>query len=145
MLSVARDRAAVLLGAVLILALAAGCGGQDVTRPKLERDVASTFVNLRATQLRIEGRTVPTEGGAIAVCRRVGSKRSIGPGKDWRCTITVPGPGVAAGVSVRYALTARANACYTATRADFEHQHIRSASGRLVKNPLYIFDGCLSA
>ncbi len=123
----------------------AGCGGQDVKQPKLQHDVAATFLNLLATQDRIEGKAAPRNLQASAHCFRAGAKKSVGPGKDWRCTITVSARPEGPPLSVRYALTARANACYTATRADFKQQQIRSASGSLVKNPLYIFDGCLSA
>ncbi len=80
-----------VLAVAAVFAAAAGRGGDDITRRRLERAIAPTFANLyvqRAAILGESGITVASIG-ASAACDRGGAKvADVGPGPDWICMIT---------------------------------------------------------
>ena len=71
---------------------------------------------------------------------------SSGAGDDWSCQLYVTGPHIGR-LEVDYGVTIRPNGCYTAEgqRSVIGPLHIKTADGGVAVNPLYAFDGCMSA
>lgn len=117
----------------------------DITKPRLERDVASTFSNQYVHQHQLLGVNVDAPRVATT-CRKGGpTVPDQGPGKDWVCVVSWTEANPSAHGESRYEVGARTEACYTATdpKLTANNQFIRNHStGADVDNPLYQFDGC---
>lgn len=138
--SVARGGSTTAAVVVLLLA-AAGCGRQEFTQAKLERDFARTYANLVEVERSIVGRPA-SAGRASASCARENPNAAdAGPG-EWRCRVSRSGPPSAA---QEYEVELKANGCWRARRRGFRAPTIRAATtGRDVPAPTYGFDGCLA-
>ena len=132
--------------AVLTVVLSA-CGPDDVTRPRLEAAVSTTFANLFVRQQALLGRPgVGAEAvAARASCTRPGTAPGAAPhgAGEWRCALrwtAVDGmPTTAA-----YDVQARAGGCFTATGPEsvVGPPSITGPDGTAVVNPVAAFDGC---
>jgi hypothetical protein len=139
---------AIFIGGSLLV----GCTGQDVTKPVLERDISVVYVNRLAAKEEILGN--PSTGlEATANCYRGGPDQAdVGPGKDWRCDLTV-GDADGSRPATSYFVIARTNACWAALvetlAATAETVDVATmadpATGTSVTDPVGAFDGCLPA
>jgi hypothetical protein len=143
----------VLTALVAILALGtavvAGNGGSSVTRPRLERSLATVFSNVYAQQARIQGRhgITPASLHATAMCDKHGAENlDQGPGGDWVCLMSwtdpeVPMPPEGYG---KFELNVHSNDCYTASGPSKLTGFLTMTDkhGREVTNPVFEFDGC---
>jgi len=135
----------VLLGSAV---LATG-SGSSVTRPRLERSLATTFANLYVEQARILGRhdLTPESLHAEAMCDKHGPDvPDVGPGGDWVCLVgwddperPLPPEGYG-----KFELNVHSNDCYTVSGPSklTGFLTITDAQGREVTNPVFEFDGC---
>jgi len=129
------------------------CGGQDVTRPALETDIATVYANREQAREQLLGGNAQAGPPEVAArCYRGGPDQpDVGPGKDWRCDLTVHGSTGAPTVS--YLVNARTNACWTALpetlSATAEAVDVATmtdpSTGATVADPTGGFDGCLQA
>lgn len=136
----ARTRtAAALLG----LAALVGCGPQDVTAPRLDRSVATTFANLYAYQQTVLGLPGEQARNVTASCGKAGGGAQVGAGDGWTCTVLLVDPAGAVH-NVPYDLSVQADACWHANGPPGVVGAARelAADGRTVVNPLFAFDGC---
>jgi hypothetical protein len=138
-------RATKLIGLGLA-ALAVSSCTSDVTRQRVEADMALDFANQLKLTAGILGQPVPKAVSDHVSCDKGGPKvADKGPGKDWVCMVTYTadnGPST----TTRYELFVHGEACYTATDpALIEQPSITKAStGKSVPNPLEQFDGCFN-
>lgn len=138
-LAAAALTAAVLLGA-------AGCSGDGITRPKLERSLGPTFSNLYADQQALLGRTpvVAASVTRFARCTRgLTSEHDRGAGPDWTCVVRFPSPDGHV-EPITYEVDMRPDGCYAAQGPALVvgQQQLTDPSGRRRTNPLYAFNGC---
>ena len=123
----------------------AGCGGPDVTRPRLERAVTGAYAPLYAQQQGLLGRRVaPAATRAAASCDRGGPARAdVGPGPDWACTLVWDDAAGRPATAV-YEVEVRADGCYRATGPPsvVGQQQLPLPGGSTAVNPVYAFDGC---
>lgn len=140
-----------LLIAVLVVAVTAGAlvlaglipHGPDITRERVEVDLAAVWPNQYAQLARLQGKpatAVPAEGVS---CDKGGpGVPDRGPGRNWVCTFTYTAGGRTH--SARYEMIVRGEACYTATDPALIESPtvVDPATGSSVPNPLYQFDGC---
>jgi hypothetical protein len=137
--------AAALIAVVALFGVTAGRGGEDITRPRLERAIAPTFANLyvqRATLLGEPGVTVASIA-AQAACDRGGPKvRDVGPGPDWICMITFTDD-QGQRQQGKFEVQARADATYVAGGPSklVGPATITDVHGNDVPNPAFEFDG----
>lgn len=140
-----------LLVAVLVVAATSGVlilvglipHGPDITRERVEVDLAAVWPNQYAQLARLQGEPA----GAVSV-KRVSCDKGgpavpdRGPGRNWVCTFTYTDGGRAR--PARYEMIVRGEACYTATDPALIESPtvVDPATGASVPNPLYQFDGC---
>jgi ABC-2 type transport system permease protein len=140
---------AAAVAVVALLGLAGGLGPAAVTRVRLQDSLATAFERLTVLQQHELGRSVPNGARleALTRCYRHAA-RSVGPGDDWSCTITLLHPSVTgsplATTSVTYDTSVKSEGCYKAqapptfvgsqTMTDTRHQR--------VVNPLFVIYGC---
>jgi hypothetical protein len=139
-----RSTPLVLLLLVALALLVSGCGSVDITRARLEREIAPTFTNYANHAREVAGKDGPGATHAKASCEKGGPEvADQGSGKDWVCAVTYRDASGAERES-RYEVNVHTEACYTATdpKLTAGHQSMTDAHGDLVDNPLYQFDGC---
>ena len=145
----ARSTRLALLGAATAALLwLSGCGGSDVTKARLERNLPVTFANLYVQQAQILGHKNVTAQSlhARAQCDKGGPKvTDRGPGADWICLMSwkdsnVPLPD---GYG-KFELNAHSNDCFTAGGPSklVGLQTITDTHGNDVPNPVFEFDDC---
>ena len=120
-----------------------------ITSQRVEGSVRETFTDLVVVQQGLLGHAEDaTSFKVYPFCKResVITGPSSGAGDDWSCQLYVTGPHVGR-LEVDYAVTIRPNGCYTAEgqRSVIGPLHIKTADGGVAVNPLYAFDGCMSA
>jgi hypothetical protein len=132
--------------AVGAVASLAGCGGNDITKARLERALAPTFANLyvqRAQILGLPGVTVASTAPS-ADCDRGGPKvADVGPGADWICLVTF-NDADGKKQTGKFELQVRANSTYVAggpTKLMGPVMITDKRTGRDVPNPAFEFDG----
>jgi hypothetical protein len=128
------------VAAVLGLVLS-GCGGPAVTNSRLQAAVGVSFARLYVLQQNELGHDV-TAPDPSSVCVRNGSAALTGAG-SWTCAVHFPSPdGHIQPLS--FDVEVQPIGCYTAAGppATVGPQKMQSASGAMVTNPLFTFDGC---
>src|SRR3954447_1349140 len=139
--------AAVAVVAVALIALA-GCGGSDVTKARLERNLPETFSNLYVQQAKLLGHRGITVQSlhAKASCDKGGPKvADRGPGSDWICLMSWKDPNVPLpDGTAKFEVNAHSNDCFTAGGPSkfVGPLTITDAHGRDVSNPVFEFDSC---
>lgn len=139
--------AAVLIAAGAVVGLT-GCGGSDVTKARLERNLPQTFANLYVQQARLLGHTGITAQSlrARASCDKGGPKvADRGPGADWICLMSWKDPNVPLPDGYgKFEINAHSNDCYTAGGPSklVGLQTITDTHGNDVDNPVFEFDSC---
>ncbi len=137
--------AVVALGSAVI---ATSGDSSNVTRPRLERSLTTTFSNVYVKQAALEGRTVtPASLHAKAMCDKAGAdNKDVGPGGDWNCLMSwtdpeVPMPPEGYG---KFELNVHSNDCYTASGPSklTGFLTMTDTNGNVVTNPVFEFDGC---
>jgi hypothetical protein len=124
------------------------CGGSDVTKARLERNLPQTFANLYVQQAKILGHdNITTQSlHARAQCDKGGPKvADQGPGADWICLMSWKDPNVPLPDGTgKFELNAHSNDCYTAGGPSklIGLQTITDTHGNDVPNPVFEFDGC---
>jgi hypothetical protein len=137
-----------LLVAAAAAVLLAGCGGSDVTRARLERNLPQTFSNLYVQQAQILGHKGITVASlhARAQCDKGGPKvADRGPGADWICLMKWNDPNVQLPDGYgKFEVSAHSNDCYTAGGPSklVGLQTITDTHGNDVNNPVFEFDAC---
>ena len=137
-----------LLPLLALIALLAGCGGSDVTRARLERNLPQTFSNLYVQQAKLLGRGDITVQSlhARTQCDKGGPKvADRGPGADWICRMKWHDPNVPLPDGYgKFEVNAHSNDCYTAGGPSklIGLQTITDRRGRDVTNPVFEFDAC---
>jgi hypothetical protein len=137
-----------LLIALLALVVLGGCGGSDVTKARLERNLPQTFSNLYVQQAGLLGHKGITVDSlhAQAQCDKGGPKvADRGPGADWICLMRWTDPNVPLpDGSGKFELSAHSNDCYTAGGPSklVGLQTITDTHGNDVPNPVFEFDSC---
>ena len=138
---------AVLTALIALGAVVSRSSSVDITRPRLERDVAHSYANQYVEQQRLLGKRASAPH-ATAKCTKGGpTVADQGPGKDWVCAVSWTSTDTSDRGESRYEVGARTEACYTATdpKLTASHQFVRAqATGKDVDNPLYQFDGCFN-
>jgi hypothetical protein len=126
----------------------AGCGGSDVTKARLERNLPQTFANLYVQQATLLGHKNITKQSlhAQAQCDKGGPKvADRGPGADWICLMRWNDANVELPDGYgKFELNAHSNDCYTAGGPSklVGLQTITDAHGNDVPNPVFEFDSC---
>lgn len=137
--------AAVGLGGVAI----ATSKGTAITRPRLERSVATSFDNVYSQQAALLGHkgVTPSSMRTKIMCDKGPGVPQSGPGTGWNCLASwhdpsVPMPSTGYG---KLEVSVHTNGCYTvgAPSTLVGYQTITDKNGRTVNNPAYEFDGCL--
>jgi hypothetical protein len=140
-----KPRLLIALAALLVLG---GCGGSDVTKARLERNLPQTFANLYVQQAQLLGHKGITVSSlhAQAQCDKGGPKvADRGPGADWICLMRWTDPNVPLpDGSGKFELSAHSNDCYTAGGPSklVGLQTITDVHGNDVPNPVFEFDSC---
>jgi hypothetical protein len=130
-----------------VLALSA-CGGSDITRARLERNLPQTFANLYVQQAALLGHKGITVQNlhARAQCDKGGPKvPDHGPGADWICLMSWKDPNVPLpDGSGKFELNVHSNDCYTAGGPSklVGLITITDTHGNDVDNPVFEFDSC---
>jgi hypothetical protein len=138
-----------LIAAVCAVALSA-CGGTDVTRARLERNLPQTFANLYVQQAQVLGHQGITVASlhAQAQCDKGGPKLADhGPGADWICLMRWNDPNVPLpDASGKFELNVHSNDCYTAGGPSklVGSITITDKHGNDVDNPVFEFDSCFN-
>ena len=141
-------RLAVIVIAAGTLLGISGCGGSDVTKARLERNLPQTFANLYVQQAKIIGhRNISTQSlHARAHCDKGGPKvADRGPGADWICLMSWKDPNVQLPDGYgKFELNAHSNDCYTASGPSklVGLQTITDTRRNDVPNPVFEFDAC---
>ncbi len=132
-------------GALVLAAALSGCASSpDITRQRVEDDLAATWSNQYGQTRLIQG-SPPARPAARTTCDKGGpSVPDSGPGKNWVCIVSYARPGSGMSDRLRYEVAVRGEACYTAILpALIEKPTLTDkASGRIVQNPIEAFDGC---
>src|SRR3954467_4820633 len=141
-------RSIVILAALLAALGLSACGGSDVTRARLERNLPQAFSNLYVQQARLLGHQGITVQSlhARAQCDKGGPKvADRGPGADWICLMSWKDPNVKLpDGSGKFEVSAHSNDCYTAGGPSklVGLQTITDTHGNDVSNPVFEFDAC---
>lgn len=144
----ALPRLAVLGAAAVALVSLSACGGSDVTKARLERNLPRTFANLYVQQAKILGHNGITVASlhAKASCDKGGPKvADRGPGADWICMMAWSDPNVPLpDGSAKFEINAHSNDCYTAGGPSkfVGTLAITDTHGHDVTNPVFEFDSC---
>jgi hypothetical protein len=142
------SRAAMLLIAGAAILGLAGCGGSDITKARLERNLPQTFANLYVQQANLLGHKGITVQSlhARASCDKGGPKvADRGPGADWICLMNWTDPNVTLPDGYgKFELNAHSNDCYTAGGPSklVGLQTITDSHGNDATNPVFEFDSC---
>lgn len=139
----------VAVAIVVLLGAAGGLGSAAVTHARLEGSIAEVFERLTLLQQRELGHRVPagTRLQLLADCYRH-SGRSVGPGDDWSCTLTLLGPAGNAEAfqttPVTYDVSVKSEGCYKAQAPPsfVGSQTMTDAHRHSVVNPLFSIYGC---
>ncbi|MGI5183097.1 hypothetical protein ACQEVZ_43255 [Dactylosporangium sp. CA-152071] len=136
---------AVLAVVAAVFAATAGHGGEDITKPRLERAIAPTFANLYVQRSTILGKTGVTVASidAHAACDRGGPKvPDTGPGANWICMIAFTDD-AGQRQEGKFEVTANADATYVAGGPSklVGLATITDTRGVDVTNPAFEFDG----
>lgn len=134
-------------GGLLVLA-GTGCSS-SIRSAALSEAVAVEFTHLYTLNQR--ERAYPIDATTLhttARCRRDNQDSPLaGPGDDWLCNLVWRTP-QATSAGATYAVTVRADGCFTADGdgpADLVGSStLVDAEGETVLNPLWAFDGCLA-
>jgi ABC-2 type transport system permease protein len=140
---------AAAVGVVALLGLAGGLGPTAVTRVRLQDSLATAFERLTVLQQHELGRSVPDGARleALTRCYRH-TVRSVGPGDDWSCMITLLHPSVTgsplATTSVTYDTSVKSEGCYKAQAPPtfVGSQTMTDTRHHSVVNPLFVIYGC---
>lgn len=137
--------AVAVLAVAAVFVATAGRGGEDITRPRLERAIGPTFANLYVQRAAILGESGVTVAsiGATAVCDRGGPKVSdVGPGANWVCMITFTDDH-GQRQQGKFEVQAHADATYVAGGPSklVGLATITDTHGNDVPNPAFEFDG----
>lgn len=136
-------QAALATVAVAAVALA-GCT-PDVTRQRLEADIAISYSHQLDLFRTYRGKPAAHLRPG-AECHRSGQHRGDqGPG-SWSCRMTYRDPDTGRPAAVREIVPVGGDTCYQALNPDFSGRPtLRDArTRRTVPNPLFQFDGCLN-
>jgi hypothetical protein len=142
-----RRLAVIAAAGAAVLGLSA-CGGSDVTKARLERNLPQTFANLYVQQAKILGHhDISVQSlHARAQCDKGGPKvADQGPGADWICLMNWTDPNVPLPDGTgKFEVNAHSNDCYTAGGPSklVGLQTIADTHGNDVPNPVFEFDGC---
>src|ERR1700712_5175867 len=137
--------AAIGLGSIAV----ATSSGSSITKPRLERSVASTFSNVYSQEAALVGHQGITPGSlhAKSMCDKGPGLPQNGPGTGWICLTSwtdpnVPMPPTGYG---KLEVSVHSNGCYSVSSPStlIGYQTISDSRGRTVNNPAYEFDGCL--
>lgn len=137
-----------LFAAVAAVVGLSACGGSDVTKARLERNLPQVFSNVYVEQAKLLGHKGITVQSihARAQCDKGGPKvADQGPGADWICLMSWNDPNVplpdGAG---KFELNVHSNDCYTAGGPSklVGLLTITDTHGRDVANPVFEFDSC---
>ena len=143
-------RAAAVLAVAAVAAGLAGCGGSDVTRPRLERSLPVVFSRLYVQQAQLLGHKGITVQNvhAKAQCDKGGPKvADTGPGANWICQMTWNDPNISAdNLPGKFEMNVHSNDCYTAGGPSklVGTFTITDTKGNDVDNPVFEFDGCFN-
>lgn len=124
------------------------CGGSDVTRARLERNLPQVFTGQYLQQAKILGHTGLTAASldAKASCDKGGPKvADKGPGADWICLMTWKDPNIDPTLLPgKFELNVHSNDCYTAGGPSklVGLITITDTHGNDVDNPVFEFDSC---
>lgn len=133
--------------AVATLGLAA-CGGTDVTKARLERNLPQVFTGQYLQQAKLLGHTGLTAASlqAKASCDKGGPKvADQGPGADWICLMTWKDPNIDPTLLPgKFELNVHSNDCYTAGGPSklVGLITITDTHGDDVDNHVFEFDSC---
>lgn len=133
------------LAVVLLLPLAAACGGPDVTKARLDKAIAPAFDNVYAARSAILGEHVtPDQVHATVDCDRGGPKvKDVGAGADWLCKLRFTDDKGQLQDS-KLELQVRANSTYVAggpSKLVGTVMITDARTGKQVLNPAFEFDG----
>ncbi|SDO69124.1 ABC transporter permease [Actinacidiphila guanduensis] len=139
---------AVLVAATFaIVAAATPSMGSGITKPKLQRSVATAFAHLYRMQTRQLNRPAVTEAQlrVSAACTKGDDDSATqGAGNDWRCVVTWHLPGVEAAGTAIYQLDVTSDGRYVADGDGPKEVNgyflVRTPQGD-APNPLWQFDG----
>jgi hypothetical protein len=141
-------RLAVVAAAGVVVLGLSSCGGSDVTKARLERNLPQTFSNLYIQQAAILGHKNITQQSlhAQAQCDKGGRRiADHGPGADWICLMKWNDPSVELPDGYgKFEVNAHSNDCYTAGGPSklVGLQMITDTHGNDVPNPVFEFDSC---
>lgn len=143
--------AAIAILAALGGTVVAASGGDSstVTRPRLERSIATTFANLYAKKAAMQGRSgiTPASLNTQAMCDKAGpANLDVGPGGDWVCLVgwTDPQNPMPPEGYGKFELNVHSNDCWSAGGPTKLNGFLTMTdkSGNVVTNPVFEFDGC---
>jgi hypothetical protein len=126
----------------------AGCGGSDITRARMERNLPQAFANLYVQQAKLLGHKGITVASlhAKAQCDKGGPNvADHGPGADWICLMTWHDPTLPPDtLPGKFEINAHSNDCYTAGGPSkiVGSFTIPDTHGNQVDNPVFEFDSC---
>jgi hypothetical protein len=141
-----RRRVYLALVAAAVLT-ASSCGSSSITSDRIERAIEPTFARLVQVQVSsLKLRPVQASDFDVAAsCRKLAAGSGSGAG-DWVCRLSWLGPDRQP-LHDSFDLFVTPDGCYTAT-AEGEHfggPTLRATDGTVVKNLLYVFEGCFDA
>ena len=136
-----------LVVAAAAIAAASSCGASSITSDRIERAIEPTFARLVQAQVSsLKLRPVQASDVDVAAsCRKLAAGRDSGAG-DWVCRLSWVGPDRQP-LHDSFDLFVTPDGCYTAT-AEGEHfggPTLRATDGTVVRNLLYVFEGCFDA
>ena len=135
-----------MLVAVSVVA-ASSCGSSSITSDRIERVIEPTFarlVQLQVSSLKLRPMQA-SDFEVAASCRRVATGADSGAG-DWVCNLRWFGPDRQP-LHDSFDLLVTPDGCYTATAEgeQFGGPTLRATDGTVVRNLLYVFEGCFDA
>jgi hypothetical protein len=141
-----KRRVPLVLVAVAVVA-ASSCGSSSITSDRIERVIEPTFARLVQQQVSsLKLRPMQASDVEVAAsCRRVAAGADAGAG-DWVCRLSWFGPDRQP-LHDSFDLLVTPDGCYTAT-AEGDHfggPTLRATDGTVVRNLLYVFEGCFDA
>lgn len=139
-------RAGTAVAAVAAAVALVAAGHPEVTKPRLERSLNSTFTNLYVQQAQILGHPGVTAASIAAstTCDRGGPKvPDVGAGPDWICHVLWT-DNTGAKQDGKFELAAKASYCYVASGPSkiIGLVKISDTRGHDVLNPVFEFDAC---